>query len=93
MKIHLYKPSSMEGKLLPAKDEFGIASVMPTRYAKTQRTIFAIPFECTSDSGVSVDKGFIAVNVRTGKLSVEHCTKMVPMDVDAGPKPVKGSKT
>jgi len=90
MQIKLFAPSAIDGKLtMPAGDpkklrpNANIATVTPTRFSKTQKTIFAIPFECHSDQGSLLDRGFISVNAKTGKLSVEHCSDdPVPLEVD-----------
>jgi len=88
MKIKLFGSSPLEGRMVvdgkPAKPGEQIAEITPVRFSRTQKTIFVIPFECSGDTAGHpvIDKGYITVNVKTGMLSVEHCSKPVPLDID-----------
>jgi len=93
MKITLSSPSALEGvmarptaplgkALVSVKPGEELAVVTPIRFSRAQKTIFVVPFECESERGAILDKGYIAVNTKTGKLSIEHCAEPIPLDVD-----------
>jgi hypothetical protein len=78
----MIRPLTAGGKPAVVKAGEEVVTVTPVRFSKSQKTIFVIPFECESDNGTSLDKGYIAVNTKTGRLTVEHCSDPIPMDVD-----------
>jgi hypothetical protein len=55
-----------------------LAVVTPRRYSKAQHKVNVFPFEVKRDSGEIADQGYITLNVRTGKLTIEHRLAEVP---------------
>lgn len=86
MHITVSKPSSMDAKVTfdgqldnaEGKTSIEMITAEPRRYSKTQRKVNMFPFS-VKDGARVLDQGYISVDVRTGKLTVEHRNEEVPI--------------
>ena len=89
MKVLLYSPSPMEGRVLQTSDDPKLKGVhmgvQPIQFYKSQRSLFATPFAVLSEQGRVLDRGYVTVNSRTGKLSIEHRIEEVTPEADQVP--------
>jgi hypothetical protein len=74
MILRVDMPSAMEAALVDSKNPQNVVSVRPRRYSKGQRKVAVLPFSVISEDGKDrmLDQGYISVDMRTGKISVEH---------------------
>ena len=89
MFVVISNPSAMDAKVMPIKsdDRSTLSSVVPRRYSKTQRKINLYPFQVVNDTNNTVmDQGYLVLDVRTGKLVVEHRLEEVPVTPAEAPK-------
>lgn len=87
MKISIMSPSPLEAKEL-TKDIYALASVQPIQYQRGQRVIYVLPVVAYNDAGKVLDRAFLTVNTRTGKMGLEHRNEEVLMPVDE-PEPIE----
>lgn len=83
MQIRMVEPSPMGGEM-EVLDNPRRVFVTPCRFSKAQRKVMVIPFETVSSTNKLLDKGFIGVDSKTGKLFIEHQAAPVPFEVDEG---------
>lgn len=93
MNVTLSRPSVMDAKVVADKgagpDDLMV--VKPRRYSKSQRKVTLFPFLVTLDAeeakaafgpaladGVA-DRGYVVLDTKTGKLSIEHRVEEVPI--------------
>ena len=91
MKIKILDPSPLEAKnvdMEDADDEGYLVCASSVQYSKSQRSLFTLPFQVESDSGIVLDRGYLTLNVRTGKLGVEHRLEEIVSPVDEKVAPV-----
>ena len=83
MRITLGNPSPMDATkqmpVLSANEPPALIIVSPRRYSKAQHKVNIFPFEVAQDNGDILDQGYITLNVRTGKLTIEHRLAEVPL--------------
>jgi hypothetical protein len=91
MIVNLGRPGAMDAKIVfdsadatDGKVGQGVMSVQPRRYSKTQRKVNLFPFSIMSDAtaGKVLDQGYITLDVKTGKLIIEHRNEEVPVEVE-----------
>ena len=70
MIVKLHEPSVMDAETVKASD--AVMAARPRRYSKSQRRVNMIPFSVTGSDGVLMDQGYLTVDVKTGKVTVEH---------------------
>lgn len=84
MNITISRPSAMDAKVVADKGTApeDLLTVKPRRFSKAQRKVLLFPFQVALDAeergafdkapdGVT-DRGYIALDVRTGQLTIEH---------------------
>ena len=94
MIINISKPSPLEAELLPVAFDNSVVgmSMRPLQYQRSQRTLYVTPVLVCDDSNNILDRAFLTVNSKTGKLSLEHRNAPIACLVDAeGKAPVKGA--
>ena len=79
MRITLGNPSPMDAAMMAMEsgEPPALIRVMPRRYSKAQHKVNVFPFE-VAQHGKIVDQGYITLNTRTGKLTIEHRLAEVP---------------
>lgn len=94
MNVTISRPSTMDAKIVADKGASpdDLMVVKPRRYSKGQRKITLFPFSVILDTAERgafpksvdgmVDQGFIVLDVRTGKISIEHRLEEVPVVVE-----------
>lgn len=95
MILNILTPSPLEVKMLsvPEPDENGtpLISVRPIQYQKSQRTLYTLPIDVRSEGGELLDRAFLTVNSRSGRMSLEHRMEVIdcPVDEEEKAEPVK----
>jgi pyruvate carboxylase len=82
MRVRILAPSAMEAKQLAPTGQNIVAELRPVQFARSQRNLYAVPFEVLSEQGTKLDCGYITVNAKNGRVSVEHRMKELVTDVD-----------
>lgn len=84
MNVTISRPSTMDAKIVADKgaNPDDLMIIKPRRFSKAQRKVLLFPFSVALEleergafdkavDGV-VDRGYIALDVRTGTLTIEH---------------------
>lgn len=80
MFVSIGRPSSMDAKLAEGVAEpTTLIQVQPRRYSKTQRKVSLFPFNIIVDGEIT-DQGYINVDVKSGRLRIEHRVEEIPID-------------
>ena len=84
MIVSLGKGSLMDTKVVLDK-EFRdmLVTVRPRKFSKLQKKTMLFPFYVSTegaDGGKLVDQGYILVDLRTGRLSIEHRMNELPIE-------------
>jgi len=79
MLVKINTPSTMDAEITNNKDT--ILTARPRRYSRSQRRVNMIPFSVEVD-GQFLDQGYITVDLKTGKLTVEHRLNEIPLDTE-----------
>lgn len=91
MNVTISRPSVMDAKVVAEKGTSpdDLMVVKPRRYSKTQRKVTLFPFLVSLEAGEKgafsnltddvADRGYVVLDTRTGKLSIEHRVEEVPI--------------
>lgn len=82
MRLAIMNPNETEAKIVGPTDPGVAVEVMPLIFSKTQRVLHTVQFEVKNDSGVILDRGYITVHSRSGKLGIEHRMETLKAPVD-----------
>lgn len=80
MKVTLGRPSVMDASLLEDLSKGLLIGVRPRRYSKGQRKVTLFPFNVSNEDGEILDQGYVTVDVKTGRLIVDHRLEEFPIE-------------
>jgi len=80
MIVRVHNPGAMDAEKLPPTQENLLLEARPRRYSRSQRKVSMIPFGVFSVDGSVSDQGYIVVDIRTGRLSIDHRVEEVAID-------------
>ena len=104
MNVTISRPSVMDAKVVADKGTSpdDLMVVKPRRYSKSQRKVTLFPFLVTLETGEKsafsdlpddvADRGYVVLDTKTGKLSIEHRLQEVPITLGLPPPTKKEAK-